>query len=70
MTPDPIQKIKCRDTIQSLYVSVHLLACGLQNGEVKNNAYLIMSSSEIILNNLGSTVVSFEELLARSVNRS
>lgn len=32
-SPEAKYKIKCRDTVQSLSVREHLLACGLQNGE-------------------------------------
>ena len=34
-SPEGKYKIKCRDTVQSLSVREHLLACGLQNGEVR-----------------------------------
>ena len=54
----PSTRIKCRDTIQSMSASDHLLACGLQNGEVKQNIEVKLMKQLQLLLFVGPIMVS------------
>ena len=63
----PSTRIKCRDTIQSMSASDHLLACGLQNGEVKQNIEVKLMKQLLLF--VGSIMVSVTELSAECCYR-
>ena len=63
----PSTRIKCRDTIQSMSASDHLLACGLQNGEVKQNIEVKLMKQLLLF--VGPIMVSVTELSAECCYR-